>query len=54
MSEAVKGDIICRAGRGTKCVHKRNSLFLGGQVQGMTCAIKADDKVCNKAGNEVA
>ena len=54
MSEAVTGDIICKAGRGTKCVHKRNSLFLGGQIQGMTCAIKANWKVCSKVGLEVA
>ena len=54
MSEAQSGDVICRAGRGTKCVHKRNAFFLGGMVQGMTCAIKATTKVCNKAGDEVA
>ena len=54
MSEAVEGDIICRSGRGTKCVHKRNTFFLGGMVQGMTCAIKATKKVCSKAGDEVS
>lgn len=53
MSEAKPGDVICRAGRSCKCVYKRNTLFLGGQVKGNTCALKADWKTCKWAGEEV-
>lgn len=52
MSEAQVGDIICNAsGRGTKCVHKRNAILAPFGVKITICAIKADSKMCAKAGH---
>ena len=50
MSMAKVGAITCRAGRGTKCVHKRNARIVGGSVKCTTCAIDADSDTCTYAG----
>lgn len=60
--EAVIGDVICRAGRGCKCIHKQNTSFMGGQVKGMKCGLlsgKGHDKAsrdtfCSWAGGEIS
>lgn len=54
MSECKKGDVICQAsGRGTKCTHKRNAILADYGVKVTICAIKADSKMCVKAGKVI-
>ena len=50
MSVAKEGQIICTAGRGTRCAHKRGALILDGEVHVLICALGADKVLCSKAG----
>jgi len=50
MAEAKIGQIICKGGRHTKCVHKRNTLVSEGGLNIVTCGIGADKVQCSKAG----
>ena len=54
MSEAIKGEILCTAGRATpKCIHKKNATLYQGQVKIQICEISATKEQCSAAGSEV-